>query len=329
MTDPRIDQIAKLKQTIAMLEDQQRTLGARSVSLDQSNARASGETRTDQSQSEAPPLWGVRLNQHNTYSRKRPDALPAGCPTWAKPLQIENWDKRGLIVWNNETRQFHKFWASRALRFLERLRAQNEWRDTAIVLTETVQRQIVPAVPQPKRSRKKKGATTEPPPAQEQEPEPKYEEFEEERVRLPVSAGDDFLAFLASHEATLGEMAAADEKERDRVLGEVYGMLFEFGAKHQAAKIDLAIRPLPWVRSESGLKFVCDRPPNRATVYLTKMNLYWQACIEQPHHFKHESTWFLKVEEALTWAEKELLLAEQEQTTPTEVADEPLPVSTI
>ena len=28
MTDPRIDQIAKLKQTIAMLEEQQRTLGA-------------------------------------------------------------------------------------------------------------------------------------------------------------------------------------------------------------------------------------------------------------------------------------------------------------
>jgi hypothetical protein len=58
------------------------------------------------------------------------------------------------------------------------------------------------------------------------------------------------------------------------------------------------------------------------------MNLYWQAYIEQPHQFKHESTWFLKVEEALTWAEKELLVAEQEQTTPTEVADESLPVST-
>ena len=59
------------------------------------------------------------------------------------------------------------------------------------------------------------------------------------------------------------------------------------------------------------------------------MNTYWQASIEQPDQFKHEGTWFLKAEEALAWAEKELLLAEQEPTTPTEVTDESLPVSNI
>ena len=138
MTDSRVDQVAKLKQTIAMLEEQQHILGVDlSLSLNQTRELLAKLEQTEPVK--APPLWGVRLNEHNTYSRKRSDPLPEGCPAWAKPLQVEDWDNRGLIVWNNETRQFHKFWASQALGFLEKLRAQNEWRDTAIVLTQTNQ----------------------------------------------------------------------------------------------------------------------------------------------------------------------------------------------
>jgi hypothetical protein len=324
MSDSHADQIAKLNQTIAMLEEQQHTLGA-DLSLAIEQTRQLLAKLEQVTPSEASPLWGVKLNHHTAYSRKRSKTLPEGCPSWAKPMQIEDWDKRGLIVWNDETHQFHKFWAEQALSWLDKLRAQDDWRTAGIVLTQTIRRQIVSATPQPKPARKKEKGKTESLPIQEANP--KYENLEEECVKLPVGAGDEFFTFLASHEATLREMATEDEKERSRVLGEVYGIILEAGAKHKAAKVDLAIRPLQWLHSEDALEFVCDRPPNRATVSYIAKAWSWQASIEQPHQFKHENAWIHEPEEALTWAEKELLLAEKEQATPED--DEPLAVSTV
>jgi hypothetical protein len=326
MNDPRTDQIAKLKQTIAMLEEQQRTLGA-DLSLSINQTRELLAKLEQAEPAEAPLSWGVQLNRHDTFTRKRRGTPPEGCPTWARPSQIEDRDKHGLIVWNHETRQLHRFWAEQALGFLEKLRAGSGWRTTGITLTQTVSRQIAHAAPQPKRTGRKKGTRIESPATQEAKP--KYEEFEEECVKLPVSAGDDFFAFLVSHEVTLREMAAEDEKERSRILGEVYEIILQAGAKHKATEIDLTARPLSWVRGEGGLKFVCDRSPNRATVAYNGKTWAWQASIEQPHRFKHESTWIHEPEEALAWAEKELLLAEQEQAAPAKEDDEPLPASTV
>jgi hypothetical protein len=325
MTDLPTDQIAKLKQTIAMLEEQQRTLGADlSLSLNQTRELLARLEQVEPA--EALPLWGVRLNRHDTFTRKRPDKPPDGCPAWAKPFQIEDLYKQGLIVWNNETHQFHKCRAVQALGWLEKLRAGNEWRATGITLTQTVKRQIAAVAPQPKPKGKKKEVRTESPPTHEVKSE--YEEFEEECVKLPVSAGNDFFAFLVSHEAALREMADEDQKEQDQIWDQIIEFLLQLGHKQEVAEVDLTARLWHWTRSAYELKFVCDRPPNRATIELTGKNFAWQACIEQPHRFKHESNWIYKFEEALDWAEKELLLAEQEQVTPIKEDDEPLPAST-
>ena len=81
MTDSHVDQIAKLKQTIALLEEQQRTLGVDlTLSLNETRELLAKLERIEPV--DALPAWGVRLNQQNTYSRKRSDPLPEGCPTW-------------------------------------------------------------------------------------------------------------------------------------------------------------------------------------------------------------------------------------------------------
>lgn len=326
MSDFHIDQIAKLKQTIAALEEQQRTLGV-DLSLALNQVRGLLANLEQTSQPDSPPGWGVKLNQQDIFTRKRPKTPPEGCPTWANPSQIEDWHKRGLIVWNSETHQFHKFWAEQAAAWLDKLRAQDDWRTAGIVLAQTIRQQIVTATPQPKSMGKKKKAKTESLPAQEVNPE--YENIEEERVRLPVSAGVEFFAFLVSHETTLREMATEDEKERSRILGEVYGLILHSAAEHKAAKLDLTARSMQWVRNTDALKFVCNRPPNLATVAYNIKAWLWQANIEQPHCFKHESPWFHAPEEALAWAENELLQVEKEQAAPEIEEEERFPVSTV
>ena len=327
MSDFHIDQIAKLKQTIAALEEQQRTLGV-DLSLALNQVRGLLANLEQASPPDSPPGWGVKLNQQDIFTRKRPKTPPEGCPTWANPSQIEDWHKRGLIVWNNATHQFHQFWAEQALGWLDKLRAHEDWRTTGITLTRTISRQITSTTSQPKQTgKRKKGAEIEAPP--DQAVKPAYEDFEEECVKLPISAGAEFFAFLVSHETTLQEMATEDNKERSRILGEVYGLILHSAAEHKAAKLDLTARPMSWVRTEDALQYVCSRPPNRATVSYNVKAWLWQANIEQPHHFKHDSPWYHNPEEAMAWAEKELLQTEEEQSAPAVKDDEPFPVSTV
>lgn len=325
MSDSRTDQIAKLKQTIATLEEQQRTLNVDlSLSLNQMRELLAKLERVEPS--ESPPIWGARLNERDMFSRKRPNTPPVGCPSWATWRQIEDWGKRGLVVWNNETQQLHWLAAESALKYLERLRAPVEWQADGIAITRTVQHYKSPPAPPPPQSRKKRETIQLPPSAPKK---PEYEDVEEECVKLGPTASQGFFAYLQSHEATLREMADEDQKEQDRAWSDVIRFLLQASHEHEAAEVDLATRPLQWTRSQHELRFICDRPPNRATLELTDKRFGWQACIEQSHQFKHESNWIHKLEEAFAWAEKEMLLAEQEQVAPAEEIDEPLPAGTI
>src|SRR5262249_18287126 len=71
-------------------------------------------------------------------------------------------------------------------------------------------------------------------------------------------------------------------------------------------EIDVSARPLPWTYTADKRTWVCDQPPNRATVYITDDGRCWEGCLERPDRMKHISPDFFELAEALSWAEQEL-----------------------
>jgi hypothetical protein len=116
-------------------------------------------------------------------------------------------------------------------------------------------------------------------------------------------------------------MAEEDEQERSRALRQVYSFLFKRGREEEISETDLSARPFAWERDAVTKTLICNRPPNRGSVLLTDDNLFWRGCIEQPNQFKHESPYFVNLEETLTWVEQQLEKIEQEADQPKQ-ADE-------
>lgn len=240
MSDSQADQIAQIQQAIATLKEQQHMLHVDlSPSLNQMYQLLAqlgvGPDNVDQGrvQDESHPVnvmptWGVRLNRHRLSTSRRSTTPSNDCPTWANPGQIEEWHKRGLVVWNNETKQLHTMRAQAALNLLARLRQTDEWRTTGILVTERVIRIYLPQEPSRERSRKKKD---QPEPAVLPPEKPRHEEVDQERVRLYPAAGPEFIAYLEAHESTLSEIALEDKEEQERALGNAYRFILSLPPK--------------------------------------------------------------------------------------------------
>ncbi len=231
MSDSQADQIAQIQQAIATFKEQQRTLHVDlSLSLNQMYQLLAqlgvGHENVDQGhgQDESHPVnvmptWGIRLNRHRLPAPRRSTTPSNDCPTWANPSQIEEWHKRGLVVWNNETKQLHTMRAQAALNLLAWLRQTDEWRTTGILVTERVTRIYLPQEPSRERSRKKKD---QPEPTALSPEKLKHEEVDQERVRLDPATRPEFIAYLEAHESMLNEIALEDKKEQEQALGNAY-----------------------------------------------------------------------------------------------------------
>lgn len=240
MSDSQPDQIAQIQQAIATLKEQQRTLHVDlSPSLNQMyqllaqldvghDTFAQGRGQEEPHPANVVPTWGVRLNRHRLSTSRRSTTPSNDCPAWANPGQIEEWHKRGLVVWNNETKQLHTMRAYAALNLLARLRQTDEWRTTGILVTERVTRIYLPQEPSRKRSRQKKA---QPETAAVPPEKPWREEIDEERVRLDPAAGPEFIAYLEAHESQLSEIALEDKKEQERALANAYRYILRLAPK--------------------------------------------------------------------------------------------------
>lgn len=238
------------------------------------------------------PAWGIRINKAWHDSIRSP-STPFEQPKWLKPFDRQDWDKRGVLLWDSAVQKFAFVHASQALELLDILHKTKKWRKKGIPLTW---HGFALDVLQGSRRKRARGQR-------------KSESTPEEKIEfiLNPQASLECFAFLDEHASLLQELAEADEKERGEILIKAYGIFFKSAHEEDEKKIDLAVRPLPWVHNGETHKWVCDQPPNRGTVTLAQDNWFWQGCIERPDHFKHESPSFFKLEEALAWTEEQLL----------------------
>jgi hypothetical protein len=208
--------------------------------------------------------WGARINTTGREPR-RADVIPEGCPNWAKPYDVMNWYRRGLIVWKNETQRLEVLPASAAVKLLEHLLSTDIWRDEGIVITRSVsyqKRSDSPPLPKQlrKRTRRREPAlaeSSEPPQAPAPE-KPEWITMDEERIRLRDRAALDFFAMLQANEALLRRMADEDERHEREVLGRVYSFIFRSSHKRDAEQLDPSTRLLPWAYNADMVVWACN-----------------------------------------------------------------------
>lgn len=112
------------------------------------------------------------------------------------------------------------------------------------------------------------------------------------------------------------QTTAIDAQHELEIYGKVYALLSRSVVENQVKTLDLSVYTLPWVYVAERHLWVCDAAPNRGTVTLVKYTCLWlwQGCIERPEHFKQDSPLFAKLEQALSWAEQELLALQNAAT---------------
>ena len=265
------------------------------------NPRITEPTR-EQPGHEVAPSWGVRISYERLGSIKSASSSDQP-PPWLGPSERAEWEtKGGVIVWDNPTQRLEVLSAQRALELAEKYGKTNTWQTEGIPITQLVPSSPLPVPPDPRPSQE----------TAEQKTGPKHrasngERIEVERMRLSPNAAPEFLAFLLEHEAWLHEMAEDDAKEQERYWMEIVDLLMTGARDSYAHGINVTARPLPWVRDNLSDTWVCDVPPNRGTIALTERGWFWQCCIEQPDQFKRYSNLFLRLEEAMSWTEQELI----------------------
>lgn len=242
--------------------------------------------------------WGVYINTQPIY-RITPDEFHRRYPSWADIKDESYWQSRGIAIWNNLTEQFVVLWAKQALEVLDWMHGSEEWKVNGILFPKQT-KFVRLRLPTEKTSRKKKGGPED---TEQKLPD----RVEDVQMSLGPEEAEGLFNFLTAHENLLRKMAEEDQKEESRVWRRVLDVLFAMSHTEEEESIDLSARLLTWEHDPASHKWTCNLPPNRGTVLLSDNKLLWRGCIEQPDQFKSWSPDFLKLDEALGWAEKELI----------------------
>ena len=72
--------------------------------------------------------WGVHLNFEGHFSS------PPSCPSWLTQLQQQDWQRRGIVVWDADLRIVAHLHAGYALELLEHLQGNHIWKTNGLVI---------------------------------------------------------------------------------------------------------------------------------------------------------------------------------------------------
>lgn len=256
------------------------------------------DTNSDHSRA----AWGVKVNSGIRSFQVK------DYPAWANPRHREKWNEPGVVLWSDEQQQVTHLRGGHALKILDELRANNDWREQGVTVGEPVVRIVLPNT---ERKRRRKGQ-----PTPEEPPKSKPENVLVNTMALTGEQTQYLFDALQAHEDDLRHLADADEKAKSEALGKAYDLLFSHARVKEAKEIDLATRPVPWTLDEKARTLTCDMPPNRVTLTPIINSFFWQGCLERPGKLKRHSPHFVKLDEALTWAEQEIIEATEEAAQP-------------
>ncbi len=246
--------------------------------------------------------WGVQINRHGYGSTSMPEA----CLSWVKPVDKSVWQKKGIVVWSNQAQCVEVLSATHGLQLIDYMRAKDTWKTEGIPIIRQYGQLVILDSQKKKMGEHKQGKKPGEADNQTSKPETK------ESFHLNPDQSAEFLQILEANEPLLQQMAKEDEQKRIQVSREICDLLLKGMRATEASKIDFSARPFGWEKDAVTTTLICNRPPNRGSVRSTADSFFWRGCIEQPNRFKHESPYFVNLEDALNWVEQQLQKIQQE-----------------
>lgn len=244
--------------------------------------------------------WGMRFNEHPNYERFKKGQKPQNCPEWLNPAQVNTWQEQGLIVWNNTDKKIERLSGSDALRLLDELTSQDNWKSEGVSITHLVHEIQVGLPP---RGRHKKAAPEPKPEPKSSKTEPVYKEF----VHLPQDAGPALIELLQINKHIFTEMAEEEKKRVHEGMKILLETLSKFHHRQEQSEFDFESRSFKWERIEEA-RWSCQYQEVEGRVLLERNQpqLFWHACVRRPN-FIGKSNRFVKFQEAIEWVEREIV----------------------
>jgi hypothetical protein len=156
--------------------------------------------------------WGVHINSEKYF------APPPDCPDWLTPLQKQDWQNRGVTVWDANLRIVTHLYARYALNLLKDTQDTNTWQASGLVIG-SLTHQIILYTNTKKQSDETDSETL------------KENWILRNKIEFTPGQAADLCAFLTAQEEALKQIATDDDREARDVLGKVYRLIAEYGRK--------------------------------------------------------------------------------------------------
>jgi hypothetical protein len=156
--------------------------------------------------------WGAHLNFEEHFT-----SPPAG-PDWLTPLQQQDWQRRGIVVWVAELRLVTHLYAGYALDVLDHMRgATEEWKTSGFLIGSLMYRLSTISAGD---TSPKIGGTW----------------ILENQLELRADQVQNLVEFLTVQESLLKRISLHDKVDAEEALSKVYQLIAAYGRKVREGK---------------------------------------------------------------------------------------------
>ena len=151
-------------------------------------------------------IWGMHLN-FDEYL-----ASPPSFPDWLNTLQQQDWQRRGIVVWEADLHMVTHLCGRYALELLEQMLENDEWKSNGFVIGSPTYKLSSETV---------NGTVT----------------FEN-KIELTSNQAMDFYDFLSAHKKLLEHIAICDEEAAKDALRAIFPLIAVYGRQVREGKKD-------------------------------------------------------------------------------------------
>ncbi|MBI5943638.1 MAG: hypothetical protein HY864_04660 [Chloroflexi bacterium] len=157
--------------------------------------------------------WGIHLNFEGYF------ASPPNYPSWLTQLQQQDWQRRGIVLWDADHRIVAHLYASYGLELLEHLHNDTTWKTDGL------------AIGSPAFQLSANGIST---------PAIKVggDWMLKNQIELSADQAQALVEFLTARESLLERTSSYDKKEAKEALNKVYRLIAAYGRKVRERKGD-------------------------------------------------------------------------------------------
>jgi hypothetical protein len=157
--------------------------------------------------------WGIHLNFEGDF------ASPPNPPSWLTQLQQQDWQRRGVVLWDADHRIVAHLYAGYALELLEHLQDNSAWKTKGLVVGS-------PAFQLSSNS--------------ENTPSTKVggELVLKNQIELTPDQAQTLFEFLSAQEGSLKRISVYDKEDAKQALNKVFRLIAAYGRKVRERKGD-------------------------------------------------------------------------------------------